>query len=673
MQTDLRISVVRKKMSKIITTHDFVQSMIEINPDIEILGEYEAAKKPILCRCQKCKYEWYPTPSNLKKGRSCPKCSGRYHRTEEEFIKELEKNNPTIQVLGEYKDLHARIKVQCKKCGKQWNPIAQSVLEGCACRECSYKIIGEKLKISADEVVRRMKESHPEIEIVGKYIDAKTRVRCRCAKCGYEWNPKGESLQAKKGCPSCTHQITKTQEEFVKMMEGISPTIEILGKFEAAKERVNCRCKKCGHEWSPTGNSLQNGYGCPQCANRARNERNIALRKEHEQFVSEMAKKNPTIEVLGEYVNSTTRLKVRCNLCGHTWNPLPPDILYGGGGCPECSIRSTSFMEKMILESFRCYYGKDAVLSRDIKTVGYELDIFVPSISLAIEPGSWFWHKDKIDNDRNKRKACADKNIRLIIIYDVYDEITAPFDSDCIVTPIDLGQEKDHKTLKSLIIGIFESLNIELGFSSEEWSEIETRAYVSSRKMNTEAFKQVMRDINPSIEILGKYLASNKTIHCRCKKCGHEWNPRVSDIRHNKAGCPKCAGNMLLSHEEFIQKLYAKNPSIVVLGTYVNNQTNIEVQCKICGHIWAPRPGNLLHGTGCPICAHLNSSIKQRKTHEQFLEELKQAGKDDIEILNFYSGAHNKVLCRCKKCGYEWDQMPYNLVHGRGCRMCNNT
>ena len=52
--------------------------------------------------------------------------------------------------------------------------------------------------------------------------------------------------------------------------------------------------------------------------------------------------------------------------------------------------------------AFSHMLGSDAVLSRD-RSLGIELDIYIPKLKLAIEPGSWFWHEAKLGADGDKR------------------------------------------------------------------------------------------------------------------------------------------------------------------------------------------------------------------------------------------------------------------------------
>lgn len=43
----------------------------------------------------------------------------------------------------------------------------------------------------------------------------------------------------------------RTHEEFVELMNKLHPNIEILGRYVNAKERIRVRCKNDGYEWEP--------------------------------------------------------------------------------------------------------------------------------------------------------------------------------------------------------------------------------------------------------------------------------------------------------------------------------------------------------------------------------------------------------------------------------------
>ena len=72
------------------------------------------------------------------------------------------------------------------------------------------------------------------------------------------------------------------------------------------------------------------------------------------------------------------------------------------------------------------------------------------------------------------------------------------------------------------------------------------------------------------------------------------------------------------THEEFIEELKDKNPTIEVLGHYINAITKIECKCKKCNKILNITQNNLLSGKGCYDCK-MDAYIKRiTKTHEDF-------------------------------------------------------
>jgi len=71
----------------------------------------------------------------------------------------------------------------------------------------------------------------------------------------------------------------------------------------------------------------------------------------------------------------------------------------------------SSFREQLI-----CYYLKQQfpdTISR-YKDLGFELDIYIPSINIAVEFDGYYWHKDSIDRDMEKDHLCHQNGIRLI-------------------------------------------------------------------------------------------------------------------------------------------------------------------------------------------------------------------------------------------------------------------
>ena len=58
----------------------------------------------------------------------------------------------------------------------------------------------------------------------------------------------------------------RTHEEFVQLIAAINNNIEIIGRYINSQTKIKCRCKKCKGIWyaNPT-DILHNESGCPHC------------------------------------------------------------------------------------------------------------------------------------------------------------------------------------------------------------------------------------------------------------------------------------------------------------------------------------------------------------------------------------------------------------------------
>ena len=134
--------------------------------------------------------------------------------------------------------------------------------------------------------------------------------------------------------------------------------------------------------------------------------------------------------------------------------------------------------------------------------------------------------------------------------------------------------------------------------------------------------------------------------------------------------CPNCAKkNRRKTHEEFCNDLFLLNDSIELLSEYLGAKEKINYKCKICGYEWKTQATHLLEGHGCRKCATKINSLKQRKTHDEFIKELQQCNTTIIP-LEEYKGIDTKIKFKCLLCEYEWKTIPYITLNGCGCPKC---
>lgn len=74
----------------------------------------------------------------------------------------------------------------------------------------------------------------------------------------------------------------------------------------------------------------------------------------------------------------------------------------------------------------------------------------------------------------------------------------------------------------------------------------------------------------------------------------------------------------------------------------------------------------------CPVCAARERALSRRKSHKQFVEEMKQINPN-IEILSEYTTNDCKVSCRCLIDNHIWETKPHILLGRHGCPKCNSS
>lgn len=190
-------------------------------------------------------------------------------------------------------------------------------------------------------------------------------------------------------------------------------------------------------------------------------------------------------------------------------------------------------------------------------------------------------------------------------------------------------------------------------------------------KKTQEQYVKEVEKVNSNIEVVGMYVNAREKILHRCKIDGYEWCVAPYVILRGD-GCPKCGGNARKNTKEYIDKVSNINPTIEVLGNYINSLIPILHKCKIDGHEWLAEPANILSGRGCPKCKINMLASIFTKSHEQYIRDV-AAVNPDIEVLEKYVNARTPILHCCKKDGYTWKIAPANVLSGQGCPQCQES
>lgn len=140
------------------------------------------------------------------------------------------------------------------------------------------------------------------------------------------------------------------------------------------------------------------------------------------------------------------------------------------------------------------------------------------------------------------------------------------------------------------------------------------------------------------------------------------------------AGCPKCAGNISITLEEFIKKSKEVHGNIYnySLVEYINCETKVKIICPKHG-VFKQIPYLHYNGSGCKKCSDINKGISLSKSTKSFIVQAEIVHGDiyDYSLVE-YANSHKKIKIICPIHG-EFEQTPSNHLKNRGCPRCNSS
>jgi hypothetical protein len=128
-------------------------------------------------------------------------------------------------------------------------------------------------------------------------------------------------------------------------------------------------------------------------------------------------------------------------------------------------------------------------------------------------------------------------------------------------------------------------------------------------------------------------------------------------------------GKPHITQDEFekrVEKMYGDEYTVV--GKYINTSTHIRMKHNKCGLEWDVSPNNFSSGYRCSHCFR-----KPRKTHEHFLNEIREAVGDEYQVLEKYVNKSTKIgfLHNSKNCGKSFQMRPNDFLSSKNrCPHC---
>ena len=130
-----------------------------------------------------------------------------------------------------------------------------------------------------------------------------------------------------------------SKECAINKLKNHNPNMILIGEYANLTYKTYFNCKICDNNRFTSFYNLLNSsrkIGCLKCEKRNKNKTEKSRSKSHEQYIRDVYNIwGNLVEIIGQYDNSSKKIKVMCNKCNWIWNPEAKSLL-AKHGCPKC-------------------------------------------------------------------------------------------------------------------------------------------------------------------------------------------------------------------------------------------------------------------------------------------------------------------------------------------------
>ena len=338
------------------------------------------------------------------------------------------------------------------------------------------------------------------------------------------------------------------------------------------KTKVCIGCREHGKFWQTPHHHLT-GQGCPICG---LEYAKVCNRKDRDLFVQQVKDMYGDKYDLSdcEYVNNKTKVKVKCNDCGETFEIKPNDLLCGHG-CKKCAVESKTkyYTYNQILDLIKGKANENLLSDLNDKDKKYRLN---DELNMECPIHGSYTHKVKFVI---KGKTC----------------------------PNCCKSEGMKKMMESKKVTIEEAVNRTNQLSNGE-IEIDTSTYVNTMIPARFIHKVCGRDF---VRSLNTFMAIPRCPHCVKERVNKERTKTTEQFIEEDR----------ITHGDyyiFDHTIYTKSSEYVTITCPVHGDFIIEAN-------------SFLQGRGCPY-HHVNKSIME----EEMYDYVHSLVGDEVKLTNNY-------------------------------------
>lgn len=253
------------------------------------------------------------------------------------------------------------------------------------------------------------------------YTSSKNKLVITCKIHG-DFEKRADVHLSGQGCPTCSSKI-KSLARTTKKDENIEKANKVhnniydysLIDYTGQRKEYDIICKKHGI-FKVRFDKHLSGRGCQKCSIESRcNILRLPLAEVLNKIAKVHGDKYDTYNL--NYKGSNYKMTPTCKKHGDF--EVTPQEFFNGSNCPYCAVKFSK--AEIEIKEFIEKYQEIEHSNRKILKNKFEIDIYIPSLKIAIEYNGLYYHSDKFHKSNyhlNKTIQCRDKGIRLIHIFE---------------------------------------------------------------------------------------------------------------------------------------------------------------------------------------------------------------------------------------------------------------
>ena len=366
-------------------------------------------------------------------------------KTKEQFIVEMEAIFSNLRLIGPYTNVNTKTRFKCLIHDFEFDAYPCNILAGHGCKKCGIEKNSKSRRKSHEQFVVEMATINPDIEILGQYIDVKTKVFVRCRIDGYSWLADPKKLRRGVKCAVCMNRqvmpgvndVATTRPDLVKYFKNKDDAT----KYTAGSEQeLLFVCPVDGEEKMMKIAHLSCfGFSCNSCYERKYGRKRVSYKYWNEHTMKDYLKEKyfdySLLDVVIEKKPSGNHLRalIKCPNPSHDAYWVYWTNVLSGYQCLLCCIAdSMSKGEReaeLIFKKYNYKYEPQKRFDdcRDKNTLPF--DFYLPDYNLVVEimgeqhehSVEYFGGKEAFEkcvyHDKIKRNYLKSRNIYCLDIW----------------------------------------------------------------------------------------------------------------------------------------------------------------------------------------------------------------------------------------------------------------